>query len=76
MLKWFLGNPVMIYQPYEFGDNCSKLTALWGRFNVPKKPLLYNPIPAKRRLGGEKAFSKGRSMCSPFFAKAFFEANR
>lgn len=77
MLKWFLGNPVFQYQPYEFGDNCSKATALWGRFSLPMKPLLYNPIPSKRRKGGESwgASQENRSSCSPYFAKAFFQAN-
>jgi hypothetical protein len=41
MLSWFLGNPVLIYQPYEFGDNYQKKTALWGKFNIPeKKPII------------------------------------
>lgn len=76
MLEWFLGKPVFTYQPYEFGDNCSKKTALWGRFNMPIKPLLYNPIPPKRRKGGEPwGKSDDRSTTSPFFAKVFYEAN-
>ncbi|MFH1624120.1 MAG: hypothetical protein ABID54_03060 [Pseudomonadota bacterium] len=37
MLKWFLGKPAFIFQPYEFGDNYQKQTALWGHFKVPIK---------------------------------------
>jgi len=39
-LKWFLGNPVFTFSPYEFGDNYKKKTALWGYFNDPiRKPI-------------------------------------
>lgn len=40
MLKWFLGNPSLIFHPYEYGDAYQKQTALWGYFNIPKK----NPV--------------------------------
>lgn len=33
----YLGEPTMIFQPYEFGDGWSKKTALWGVFNKPAK---------------------------------------
>lgn len=36
-LKWFLGNPVYIFDPWEFGDVYKKKTALWGYFNPPVK---------------------------------------
>jgi len=36
-LKDYLGEPQMIYQPYEFGSAWSKKTALWGIFNAPTK---------------------------------------
>jgi hypothetical protein len=36
MLKWFLGKPAFVFQPYEFGDDYKKETALWGMFNEPK----------------------------------------
>ena len=36
-LKRFLGKPALVFNPYEFGDNYSKLTALWGCFNEPKR---------------------------------------
>jgi len=40
-LKKFLGKPVFVFDPWEFGDGYQKRTALWGHFNEPKK----KPIP-------------------------------
>jgi hypothetical protein len=40
LLKRFLGHPVMIFNPYDFGDGYQKKTCLWGYFNLPKK----NPV--------------------------------
>lgn len=36
-LKEFLGDPDMVYQPWEFGSPWTKKTALWGKFNAPEK---------------------------------------
>lgn len=36
-LKWFLGNPNFIFDPWEFGDAYKKRTALWGYFKQPLK---------------------------------------
>lgn len=36
MLAWFLAAPKFTFDPYEFGDNYKKRTALWGIFNEPK----------------------------------------
>lgn len=76
-LKNYIGKPVFYYQPYEYGDDYSKKTCLWGKFNVPDK----NPVIPKNKdkiwkipPGPER--SNLRSICSPGFAKAFFEANK
>jgi len=37
LLRRFLGHPVMIFNPYDFGDAYQKKTCLWGFFNIPKK---------------------------------------
>lgn len=37
MLRWYLGKPVFVFSPYEFGDGYKKRTALWGHFNDPEK---------------------------------------
>ena len=34
-LKDFLGDPKMVYQPWQYGDPWTKKTALWGEFNKP-----------------------------------------
>jgi hypothetical protein len=36
-LKWFLGKPAFVFDPWEFGDAYKKRTALWGYFNEPTK---------------------------------------
>lgn len=41
-LKWFLGHPNFVFNPWEFGDPYKKKTALWGYFNEPIK--LYTEI--------------------------------
>ena len=85
-LKRFLGKPTFKYQPYEYGANYSKGTALWGWFNLPVKPLLYNPIPKGRSLVGDVTTimnisdpyerMNSRSVCLYSFAQSFFEANQ
>jgi len=40
LLRRYLGHPVLIYSPHEYGDFYQKKTCLWGFFNVPKK----NPV--------------------------------
>jgi len=82
-LKWFLGKPVFQYQPYEYGENYSKKTALWGYFNLPLKPILFNPIRSNMNFCKNKDIlrkmpvgSPERSRCPYNFAKAFYEANK
>lgn len=98
MLRWFLGKPAMIFNPYDFGDQYQKRTALWGHFNEPRKnPVKLSPelkelhktnsqpLPKfdymKSKDIAPEYFNKfsrqrRRSICSPGFAKAFFEANK
>lgn len=37
LLRRYLGHPVLIYSPHEYGDLYQKKTCLWGFFNLPKK---------------------------------------
>ena len=37
VLRKYLGEPKMTYQPYQYGSPWSKHTALWGEFNIPPK---------------------------------------
>ena len=87
-LYQFLGRPVATYQPYEYGDDYRKQTALWGNFNIPPKlpPLLQKCSKPKfdklltkeiHYEGNEHlARKERRSICSPAFAQAFFKSNR
>lgn len=36
VLKNYIGDPVMTYEPWHFGSPWTKKTALWGNFNKPK----------------------------------------
>jgi hypothetical protein len=78
-LRWFLGDPVFEYAQHEYGGMLTKRTALWGYFNSPKRPILYNPLPVGSTLGKarEKASHdmQTRSRCPIDFAMAFYEAN-
>jgi hypothetical protein len=80
LLKWFLGDPSFTYSHMEYGGNLSKRTALWGYFNHPQRPILFNPLPAYHTIGhkGEttKHTMEERSLCPINFAKAFFYANQ
>ena len=40
LLRRFLGHPMLIFNPYDFGDPYQKKTCLWGYFNSPKR----NPV--------------------------------
>lgn len=84
-LKNYLGEPYYVYQPYKFGEDYTKATALWGRFNKPKETTP-NAIAPKHYSMSDKINPMNcrneeermhlRSMCSPNFAKAFFKANK
>lgn len=40
-LKEYLGEPTMTYEPWHYGSGWTKRTALWGKFNIPKR-VYYN----------------------------------
>jgi len=42
-LKYFLGCPVIEFNPWEFGDEYQKKTHLWGYFNKPQKTTKLKP---------------------------------
>lgn len=83
-LKWFLGKPAFVYQPYQFGDDYSKKTNLWGIFNEPSRLFFsrqigYNKTPSHihtpmTERDREKRTDL-RSIASKGFTRAFFLAN-
>jgi len=86
-LRQFLGKPVFIFNPCDFGDRYTKKTDLWGYFNLPKKnPVILNQkelwqskqnsrkLPRISDFTGSKQADR-RAITPPGFAKAFFQAN-
>lgn len=89
MLEWFLGNPVLTFQPYEYGDAYKKLTCIWGMFRIPKKThmdvfnvknigkfqgSMYRQIA---EIHGTELKGQDLASITPSgFAKAFFWANQ
>ncbi|MFC1825067.1 hypothetical protein ACFL9T_20335 [Thermodesulfobacteriota bacterium] len=72
----FLGDPVMKFNPCDYGDPYTKKTCLWGKFNHPKK----NPVEPTEgsklwRLPPSENRAELRSITPPGFAAAFKEAN-
>lgn len=79
LLKNFLGKPVFVYHPYDFGEDRSKATALWGNFNPPIKNLLIqksNKVIGKPGREITNHNSETRSIASPQFTKQFFLKNQ
>lgn len=75
-LSRYLGPPRMTFQPNHYGDDYTKLTCLWGRFNEPAR----SPVPATagskmHRLPPSEDRAALRSVTPAGFARAFFEAN-
>jgi hypothetical protein len=88
-LRWFLGKPTFEYCQSEYGQPFTKRTALWGHFNIPRRPFFDGPIlDGVMSLGGKysaatrairKTSEDGdggwKAKCPEKFAKAFYEAN-
>lgn len=84
LLKYFLGKPTFQYSPDQFGDNYTKKTALWGHFNEPIRPLIRMTLEKGRDMSSivtpmnarnREERTDLRSIASPYFTKAFFQAN-
>lgn len=84
--KW-LGEPEMIFEPWQFGDFYQKKTALWGKFNLPQPSVLIKPKGLKKfsmlksreihpEYYGKLSRTERRSITPTGFAEAFFEVNR
>ena len=86
LTKW-LGQPIMYFDPCDFGDEYTKKTALWGRFSFPWKtpiPVTYDikqghhSIDIWLKKQGYKLSDRPtlRSITPKGFAQAFFNANQ
>jgi hypothetical protein len=79
-LKRWLGEPVLKFDPADYGDPWTKRTWLWGTFRRPVPPALRalseGPwIHRKKGRVGVNADNAKNSVTPPGFARAFFEAN-
>jgi len=78
-LRRWLGEPVMKFHPWQFGDPWTKYTWLWGHF-VPPRPHFVSPRDGwiVRKTNGRRGIARTaaeRAATPPNFARAFFEAN-
>lgn len=78
-LSWFLGKPTFQYCQSEYGSHLTKKTALWGNFNMPKRPILFAQLPKNSTIGSKAESTshdmQTRSRCPIGFQDAFYEAN-
>jgi len=75
-LSRFLGEPVLRFNPCDYGDPYTKKTCLWGDFNIPpQKPIKPKQGSKMHRLPPSEDRRMFRSITPPGFAKAFFKAN-
>ena len=73
----FLGRPQYRFNPCDFGDTYTKKTYLWGKFNRPRmSPAIPTDGSKMHKMPDSKGRQERRSIISPYFANAFFEANR
>lgn len=50
-LKYFLGNPPLEMNPFDYGDPYKKVTHIWGNFKLPvKSPVSYDKEKFDARL--------------------------
>ena len=73
----YLGQPVMYFQPCEYGDPYTKKTCLWGSFNIPTQHKV-KPIEGGKiwRMPPSPNRAELRSITPEGFARAFYEANK
>ena len=86
-LRDFLGKPVLVFDPWQYGDNYQKKTCLWGEFAIPtpttkEKPsgvVKFSMLKSKEihpEYYGKLTRQERRGITPPGFAQAFFESNR
>ena len=71
-LETYLGPPTLSFEPWHYGDPWTKLTFLWGRFELPER----NDVDIEQRNRTCQLGSKVlRSQTPAGFAAAFMAAN-
>jgi len=75
-LNRYLGDPVMLFDPSDYGDPYTKKTCLWGRFNQPMKLKVEATEGSKMHLMPPSSDRAAKRSETPMgFSRAFFEAN-
>jgi len=85
-LRRWLGEPLLIFDPWQYGDKYQKKTALWGKFSLPQPTVKTKPLGIKKfsllksheihpKYYGTLDRQSRRAVTPPGFAQAFFEAN-
>lgn len=83
-LSTWLGTPVDVFEPFEFGHPWTKRTALWGSFELPKRGPFVDPLgsgpfcPICDPEGKRHDWCRNhdhRAVTPRNFARAFCEAN-
>lgn len=76
ILKHWIGKPRYYFNPCDYGDGYTKLTALWGSFTIPVKSPV-KPLGTLTSIPGLKSCTsrKERAKTPLGFARAFFNAN-
>lgn len=73
--RW-LGEPMMYFNPSDYGDPYTKKTCLWGRFNAPYKSRVLATEGSKMHLLPPSPNRAAKRSETPMgFSRAFFEAN-
>ena len=71
-----LGPPRHTFNPCDYGDPYTKLTYLWGAFNIPEPaPVAPTMRDYIKNMPDSKGRDKRRSITPPGFAQAFYKAN-
>lgn len=87
LLRNWLKEPQFIFNPWQYGDNYQKHTALWGEFNFPQPTVTEKPdgmikfsmLKSKEiwpEFYGIYTRQERRAITPKGFAQAFFEANQ
>jgi len=74
-LVHYLGDPVMWFDPCDYGDPYTKRTGLWGSFNADLPVCPVEPTQGSRMHRMSSSWTEQRSTTPPGFAEAFFQAN-
>lgn len=85
-LKKWLGEPRFVFEPYYYGDEYQKRTALWGEFNTPLPERLdgeglikFSMLKSKDihpEFYGKLSRTERRAITPKGFADAFFKVNK